>query len=351
MKTKTLFKFVLSALMITAAHSQVDNPDYTNFIRQIQLGEGGVTYQLPAAAAGQRLSQEQINSTGARFELHTMKNDTLQSFLLGTQNVGTFVPIAQVVITTQDTKSTVPRTRVDKGFKVDINIQGLQSGDVPEAAKKVKLYHYNQSYGIDGIGDNLDRTQATTAPSVSLEENKVYSLDFPPRTAPPLSKDIKYRGEERFSVNSLEDYQVGMEPLIASQTVQIWPIATGTISGITEGQIIEFSTPTVTLAIFDLYPSSSFYAQVYPGPKRDGVVGTIVPGSPRSPNESVPIDDLVPVSDWDSVLTANGEWTMELLTTHPFGTPVGTDGIERLASVSFNVDRTITVNGSVTTSE
>lgn len=41
-------------------------------------------------------------------------------------------------------------------------------------------------------------------------------------------------------------------------------------------------------------------------------------------------------------MTSDGVWTMELLTSTPFG-------IDRLAHVTFTVDRTISVNGSVTT--
>jgi hypothetical protein len=50
------------------------------------------------------------------------------------------------------------------------------------------------------------------------------------------------------------------------------------------------------------------------------------------------------IDNYDSALNTDGRWTMELLTTTPFGT-------DRLAYVSFNIDRTMEVNGSFTTIE
>ena len=49
------------------------------------------------------------------------------------------------------------------------------------------------------------------------------------------------------------------------------------------------------------------------------------------------------LSDYDSSSTSDGIWTMEILTATPFG-------IDRLAHVTFEVDRTLKVNGMVTTS-
>jgi len=321
--------------MITGAQAQT----YTNFIRQVQLPSSGVQFDVSVPAAGQQQSPLEINPTGARFELHTVRTSPLQSFLLDTRYVGSYFTVAEVLITTEDVNSNVPRTRADRPFTVRITTDGLRQGATdPEAAKSVNFYRHTQSYGVGGVGDGLDRTQATLTSQVKINQNGIQTLIYPKKTI------AKYRGEERFSIFSLADFQAPASQL-ASQTVQIWPVADGTISGITTGQTIEFSTPTITLAINDIYPDARVYAQVYQGPKRDdGFVGTVVPGSAVAVNESVPQNRLLTVSNWDSVLTANGAWTMELLTVTPFG-------IDRLAWVSFNVDRTITFNGSVTTSE
>jgi hypothetical protein len=71
-----------------------------------------------------------------------------------------------------------------------------------------------------------------------------------------------------------------------------------------------------------------------------------VPGSALVVNDSVPQNKILTLkdSDYNSVFDADGLWTMELLTKTPFG-------IDRLAYVSFSLDRTMKVNGSFTTIE
>lgn len=344
MKPKSIFIFALSALMITGSQAQTANPNYTNFIRQVQLPDSGVQRDVSVAPSGQVESPLEINPTGARFELYTVRSSPLASYLLDTKYVGSYVPIGQVVIRTEDTKSNVSRTRADRGFAVDVTIAGLLSGAAdPDASKRVTLFHHTQSYGAGGDGIGIDRTQAILASQVSINVNGTQTLTYA-LTGIAGDQRNAIRGEERFSVFSIPDYQAPASQL-AAQTVQIWPVAYGTISGITSGQTIEFSSPTITLAINDIYPDARVYAQVYQGAKRDdGFVGIVVPGSAVAVNDSVPQNRLLTVSNWDSVLNANGIWTMELLTVTPFG-------IDRLSWVSFNVDRTITINSSVNTIE
>jgi hypothetical protein len=61
-------------------------------------------------------------------------------------------------------------------------------------------------------------------------------------------------------------------------------------------------------------------------------------------SHSAPQSRVLAIADWDDVFDEDGEWTLEILTLTPFG-------IDRLASVSFDLDRTIKVNGSVTSVE
>jgi len=50
------------------------------------------------------------------------------------------------------------------------------------------------------------------------------------------------------------------------------------------------------------------------------------------------------LTNYDSIFDSDGRWTMELLTSTPFG-------IDRLSYVSFDLDRTIEMNGTFTTIE
>jgi hypothetical protein len=121
-------------------------------------------------------------------------------------------------------------------------------------------------------------------------------------------------------------------------------VADGSITGIATNQVIRFSLPSVTFTMNDLYPDSRTYAQIYKGQVASNVQGIVVPGSALVVYESVPQDRVLVVQDWDAVLSSDGVWTMELLTATPFG-------IDRLAYVTFKVDRTIEMNGTFTTIE
>ncbi len=347
---KLNFKHKWMAVLITAcATSAQANAQYTNYIRQTQfpvLPTGTVSRIMPdLAPVDQAASPLEINEAGARFDLFTMNSTTLAEYLLDSRFVGAYVPIAEIAIQTEDVNSPVPRTRADRPFDVIITVSGLRSGaGDPAASKSVNFFHHTQSYGEGGTGTEIDRTQATLASQVSIDTNVSLKKETYTLTTIAGADRSKIRGEERFSIFSLTDFQAPSSQL-AAQTVQIWPVAHGTISGISDNETIEFSTPTLTLAFNDIYPGAGIYAQIYKGEKRDdGYVGTVVPGSAYTVNEAIPENRLFTVSEWDSIITENGTWTMEQLTTTPFG-------IDRLDWVTFNVDRTISVNGSVTTAE
>lgn len=337
----SLFR-ILVLLLSACSHAGAQASNFTNFIRQVQLPVG-VQWDATVAANGQQLSSLAINPGGARFELWTVQASPLKSYLLDTRYVGTYVPLANVVIRSEDLASTVPRTRADRPFYVDITVSGLLDGeDVPDSSRKVKLLRHVQSYGIGGTGENLDRTQASLLSDAYLTENKTHTLSYTLNSVPAADR-AKVRGEERFSVFSLEDYQAP-ETQISAQTIQIWPVADGSIVGLTNGQMVRIILPQVTLNLNDLYPSSTTYAQVYQGNPQLGVAGKIVPGSALVLNESVPQDRVLLLQNYSSVFDADGRWTMELLTVTPFG-------IDRLAYVSFDLDRTLRLNGTVTTQE
>ncbi len=332
----------LTVLLAAGALASAQTITYTNFIRQVQL-PSGVQWDATVAATGSQLSALAIDPGGARFELWTVKSTPLTSYLLDTRYVGTYVPVADVVIRSEDPYSAIPRTRADRPFYVDVAVSGLLNGATdPVASKSVKLLRHVQSYGVGGTGVGLDRTQATLLSQASIATNGTQTLTYT-LTSIPGADRTKVRGEERFSVFSLADYQAP-ESQIASQYIQIWPVADGSISGIIQDQLINFTTPQVTLTLNDLYPYSTTYAQVYKGNAQLGTTGTIVPGSALVVNDTVPQDRVLILRDYDAVFDDDGRWTMELLTLTPFGT-------DRLAYVSFDIERIIRVNSSMTTIE
>ena len=346
MKRAAIPCLLLAAAFVTRAHGQAAD-FFTNFVRQVQF-PSNVVYDLPVAPTSGvdgELSPLSIEPGGARFELWTIQNDPLTYYLLDTRYVGTYIPVADVIIRTEDPYiyTGIPRTRADRPFVVDVTTDGLLSDpDAPEAAKSVTLLRHVQSYGSDGNGVGLDRSQATLIHQVSLVNNATHRLSYTVSSIPGADRS-KIRGEERFSAFSVADYQAPASQL-ASMYVQIWPVADGLISGITQNQYIRYKMPQITISLNDLYPDSRTYAQVYKGDPVLGTTGTVVPGSALIVYEAEPQDRVLTVKDWDEALNEDGRWTMELLTVTPFGT-------DRLYHVTFEVDRTIDVNASFTTIE
>jgi hypothetical protein len=339
---KTIRSLLFRALVILpgAVFAQ-SGDDFVNFVRQVQL-PSNVVWDVSVAPTGEQLSPLPIDPGGARFELWTIKNDPLTVYLLDTKYVGTYVPMAGVTILTEDPYDVVPRTRADRPFIVDIPTSGLRhEEDAPVASKSVRLMRHTLSYG-SGYGDGVDPSQAMLRNMVTLTQNAVHRLSYAVTGLPGADRS-KVRGEERFSVFSIEDYQAPSSQL-AAMLVQIWPVADASISGLTNGQSLRFNLPQLTFTLNDLYPDSRTYAQVYQGAPRLGEQGTVVPGSAIVVYEPVPQNRVLVVDDWDAVLTADGQWTMEVITATPFG-------LDRLAHVTFHVNRTVRVNSSITTIE
>lgn len=342
-------KKILTTLLIATCgfcQGQETYPGFQNFVRQIQMptdGSEGLVWNVPVAANGEQLSPLEINPGGARFELHTVNSDPFIGYLLDTKYVGSYVPVAEVQIRTEDPYETVPRTRADRPFNVEITINGLLSGATdPAPSKEVKVLHHVQSYGVDGDSAGIDRDQAILLGQGIINTNGTRTMQYLVNSVPGADR-AKIRGEERFSVFSLEDYQAP-ESHLDSVYVQIWPVADGTISGLMPGQLVRFQAPNITIALNDLYPDSQVYTQVYKGGESLGTEGMVISGSALIINEAVPQNRILTLTNWDDVITSDGDWTMELLVHTPFG-------VDRLAHVTFNVDRTITVNGTVTTIE
>ena len=356
MKTSSLIFLAATALSLPL-FGDTTGTAFTNFIRQVQLPSPPVVeYDKSVSASSTTTGAIQsplgIDPGGARFELWTVKNtNPPTSYLLDSKYVGTFVPMSTLKITTEDSAYlAIPRTRADRPYSVTVTVEGLITGNpaAPVASQSVNLLRHVQSYGTTGTGVNIDRTQATLKTTTSLNQNRLaanpYVFNFTVNEIPGSDR-AKIRGEERFSIYSLDDYQSPAAQL-AAQFVQIWPVADGAIAGITNNQLIRFALPNVTLTLNDLYPDSNTYAQVYKGAPALGKTGWIVPGSSLIYKDSVPTSRVLSLTGYDSVFDegGDGQWTMELITVTPFGA-------DRLAYVTFSLDRTIEMNGSVKTQE
>lgn len=338
---KTFNHSLIAALAVCGSQAWSQEVTFTNLIRQVQ--SSGTERDVPVDATGQRESELAIDPGGGRFELWTISSNGPTSYLLSSSFVGTYIPVVQMNLYTEDTTSVVRRTRADRPFFLDFSVTGLRNGETdPIPSKSIKFLRHVQAYPEDGDDSNIDKTQAILFDQSMISANGPQSLTFA-LTSIPGADRTKVRGEERFSFYSLEDYQAP-ESQIMSQTVQVWPIADGSISGIVQDSLIRLALPQLTITLNDLYPSSTTYAQVYKGNPVLGTTGTIVTGSAVVVSDSVPQDRVLILSNYGEVFDEDGRWTMELVTVTPFG-------VDRLSYVSFDLDRTIKIKGSFTTIE
>lgn len=335
---KRLLSLLTIPLLLLSPESH--GGDYVQFVRQVQMPDE-LEWDMSVEKAGNALSPLAINPNGARFELWAVDSETLASFLLDTTYVNSYIPVAEVNISTEDPYEIIPRTRVDRPFTVEITLNGLVSDpDAPEAAQMVKLLRHVQAYQGKGTGKNVNRGNATLISEGSLSENGDHSLEYPLTSIPGGDRE-KVRGEERFSVFSLTD-ENAPESILDSDTVQIWPMAGFNVEGISPNQLVEGPSPHLTVELSDLYPDSWTYLQVYQGSPSLGTDGVLVPGSSVLVDGTIPHDESLTVKDLDSVVRKDGSWTLELVTVTPFGA-------ERLWHTTFQVKRSVRVNSAITT--
>lgn len=305
--------------------------DYTFFIRQ-KLLASGIIWDTAVQGRGEQLSVFPIDSEVSTFELWAVSTASPSSaYLLDTTTLGVYLPSAAVTIRTEDPYLPIRRTRADRPIFVDLNVQNLISDPfVPETSKGVTLQRHVQSYGPTGTGSPLNRDLADLLSEAAITSNGMTTLSISVSAIPGMDR-TKVRGEERFTILSLEGYQLPAS-IIDSQFVQIWPMATASISGVTERQDIGPRLPQLSFQLNDLYPSSTTWAQVYKGTPQPGIAGITIPGSSVVINGSVPVNRTITIEDYGAVFDADGTYTMELLTKTPFGT-------DRLAYLSFSVQR------------
>ena len=312
---------------------------WVNFIRQNQV-KSGVIWDMPVSPQGNSPSALTLEEDGALFQLWTIKQQDFKDYLLDQKMVGTYLPSAEIRIQTGDPYPHVHRTRADQPFTVEIEINGLLSGTgVPDAAKRVLAEHHLAPYGPGQTSiDPRIATGNTPADSGYISNNGTVTLNFTSSSL-PASDPTLAMGEEHFVVHSLPDLDAP-QTQIASNYVQVWPVASGSISGISPGEFVRFTTPPLQIHLDNLYPSSTTYLQIYPGAPRLGTEGQKIDGTILVLDQDTKEDRILSIDDWGGNLDAEGDYTMELVTETPFGT-------ERLSYLTFEVDRVLAVNAQI----
>lgn len=327
-------------LILSASHGFAETTTYKNIVRQVQQ-HSGVVWDMqdvtPQGAAPSALLHE---SGGSLFQLWTIDQTKAKDYLLDQKLVSAYLPKADIKITTLDPYSLVPRTRIDQPFSVEIEVADLLTGvGLPDAATKVLLEQHIQSYAAGQI--SLDHTQveaSTPTSSAYISENGKTVLKFAASSL-KAADPTKAIGEEHFIIHALADATT-TQTQIASAHVQVWPVASGEILGITEEQELRFDIPKVQLNLNDLYPRSDTYLMLYEGTAVNGVQGVIVKAFPVDRDRTV--SQILEVSDLATQITKNGTYTLALISETVFGNEL------LCPPITFSVERTITIHAMLT---
>lgn len=328
-------KKLIPLLILTALPAVAGLADNIHFIRQNQQ-DTKIIWDMPVDSKGQAPSALALESGGALFQLWSISSSPPRDYLLDQKLVGAYLPKAAIKVVTLDPNGTVPRTRVDQPFRVEIQISDLLTGsEFPLAASSVLLERHVASYTPEQtVLDPVGVISGTPLSSGYLSANGQHVMAFP-ASALTASDPTKASGEEHFVIHALADGTIP-QTQIASAMVQVWPVASGEIKGISSGDQIRFQLPQVELLLHDLYPRSDTYLLLFQGTQITGTDGTIVKAFPM--DRDVSASQVLRVSELESKLTDDGDYTLVLVSETVFGREMLCD------PVTFNIRRTIEVN-------
>ena len=293
-------KRILPFLLIGAAHAG-DGPAARVEILRQNLQGTGVVWDMPAASA------DSIGRSAALVELWSIDASRAEDRLIDQKLVSPYLPKANLKIKTLDPHGKVPRTRVDQPFTVDIEVSDLLTGaDFPLSASSVLLERQLGSH---------QESQSSTSSRAYLTANGKTVLRFPV-SALTAADPTKAAGVEHFSIHAISDGSLTHTQL-ASGSVQVWPVASGAIRGITNGDKIQGKAPRIELQLDDLYPRSDTYLLLYEGTQINGNQGVPVMAFPmdRETSES----HVLRVNRLDSHIQQDGTYTLALVSDTVFG--------------------------------
>ena len=353
MKTLLLLISIGSINSICAQQSSVH---WETRVQQTQIG-GAVGTPMLVTRMGNQQSLP-IGERGSIFTLWGWKikdGQVIYEEQIDSKQVGTYLPEAHIDISTGDPFADFDRSRVDRPFDVDINVEGLlppnPEAGIPDASTRVMVRHYADLY-TEGTFDGKSVESERLVSEEYISQSGITKKSFPSTNiTAPDGKVAQRAGQERFVVYALAD---GDSPqrIIAQSVVQIYPYPSGEITGIDETRAY-VGLPDFVAAANNVYPGSSTWLEIYFGDFESGKRGERFPATremlDRFPANFVNLDftDFVPrVQPYTS-----GRHTLVLRTSSPFlGESIEEGGI-MLSNTPIQMGQTIQVNSSVTTME
>jgi len=324
-------------LLLIALHASAGATTYVNFVRQIQQQGSGTVWDMPVAPVGAAPSALNLQTGGALFQLWTVEQPSAQNYLLDQKLVATYLPSASVTVTTLDSYKRAPRTRVDKPFTVQINVTGIvtTATNGSKEQTRVMLQRYLANYPSGNLPlDPVAVTAGTPYTSAYISNNGNTVLTFP-ATALTAADPTKAAGEEYFVVKIPPDSSFPVTQ-IASGFVQVWPVASGSIKGISQNGKVRFQMPDLELALNNLYPLSSTYLVLYKGTAVNPSQGTVVTSYPMESDVSESHVIQVPGNAFS--FPEDGTYTIALISDTVYGRELLT------SPVTFTVNTALQVN-------
>ncbi len=307
---------------------------YSNFIRQQQQGTN-VTWDMPVAPTGAAPAALLAQEGGSLFQLWTISQSTAKDYLLDQKLVGAYLPKGSVVIRTQDSFAGIPRIRVDQPFSVDFTVSNLVFGaNVPASASKVLVEHHLVSNPTTQFTP-AQATSGTPYSSGYIGTNGPTTVSYAASSI-RFTDPLKARGEEHFVMHVLPDGNF-LQTQIASAYLKVFPMATGTISGIAKGAMLRGTPPALTVKLDDLYPTSSTSLRIYSDGPKLGNDGMMITGSDFTIDQDKSMNKTYTVTDYAHYFDSDGSYRIDLISITPFGAEV-------LDSIPFTVDRSLRIN-------
>lgn len=328
-------KALVSLMLLSALPAMAGAANNVHFVRQKQQ-DTGLIWDMPVQIKGQSPSALALENGGALFQLWAISQSPPKDYLLDQKLVGAYLPKASMKVVTLDPYTKVPRTRVDQPFRVEMQVSDLLSGaGLPLAATTVLLERHVASYpSQQTVLDPVQVASNTPTSSGYLSANGQHVLSYS-ASALTAPDPTKASGEEHFLIHALPDGNA-KQAQIASAMVQVWPVASGEIKGIANGDQLRFQSPQIELLLNDLYPRSDTYLLLFEGTQYNGVDGTIVKAYPH--DRETTSSQVLRVSELESKLTNDGDYTLVLVSDTVYGREM------LCAPVTFSIRRTIQVN-------
>jgi hypothetical protein len=352
-------------ILLLLAASSVELAAQTSppaWVRETDISTGQM-YDIPLEAnGGPFVPTLAISEAGNSFELYARGTawDT-KVYLLDTKLIRAYSPAAAFAIDTEDpyirgdvaSGRYVKRTRADRPYSMRVEVTGL----IPGSANQAENAAY---FATHGTNYNPTTYSGLDQPEYLIQEGNVGNGTI---NLGPLYHELtgtaatKACGEMKFTMVRYAADGVP-DTIIAQPKIEIWPVATATVENITPNQVFIDKIPLVVFNYKDLYPDSRTYVQIYAGPAVLGTVGTIVETTERKMGEyynpdsgtepaSVPQTLSVGVEGLSNYTPKDGIYTVEIITETPFFSRAP----ERLAAVTFEVDRVISSRGKLSTAE